>query len=147
MNVNKIWHNNHLPVMLPRFRTLTRLIVYRCRKLKYIFLASMIRSLEQLQDLEIVRCWSLQEIISEDRADHVTPCFVFPQMATLRLESLPELRCLYPGMHTSEWPALKFLMVYHCDKLKILAADSSQNNEDDQLVISAQRPLFLFKKV
>ncbi|KAH9752607.1 Disease resistance protein [Citrus sinensis] len=147
INVDKIWHYNHRPVMLPRFQSLTRLIVCHCNKLKYIFLVSMIQSFEHLQQVEIVNCRGLQEIISEDRVDHVTPHFVFQRVTTLILQELPELKCLYHGMHTSEWPALKILVVSGCDKLKTFAADSSQNNEDDQLGIPAQRPLFLFKKV
>ncbi|KAH9752719.1 Disease resistance protein [Citrus sinensis] len=147
INVDKIWHYNHRPVMLPRFQSLTRLIVCHCNKLKYIFLVSMIQSFEHLQEVEIVNCRGLQEIISEDRVDHVTPRFVFQRVTTLILQELPELKCLYHGMHTSEWPALKILVVSGCDKLKTFAADSSQNNEDDQLGIPAQRPLFLFKKI
>ncbi|KAH9752632.1 hypothetical protein KPL71_014771 [Citrus sinensis] len=147
INVDKIWHYNHRPVMLPRFQSLTRLIVCHCNKLKYIFLVSMIQSFEHLQQVEIVNCRGLQEIISEDRVDHVTPRFVFQRVTTLILQELPELKCLYHGMLTSEWPALKILVVSGCDKLKTFAADSSQNNEDDQLGIPAQRPLFLFKKI
>ncbi|XP_052297103.1 disease resistance protein RPS2-like [Citrus sinensis] len=147
INVNKIWHYNHLPVMFPRFQNLTRLIVWRCHKLKYIFSASMIGSLKQLQHLDIRHCEDLQEIISENRADQVIPYFVFPQLTTLGLQYLPKLRCLYPGMHTSEWPALESLLVRHCDKLKIFAADLSQNNENDQLGIPEQQLLWPLEKV
>ncbi|ESR45744.1 hypothetical protein CICLE_v10000123mg [Citrus x clementina] len=146
INVDQIWHYNHLPVTFPRFQNLTRLIVWHCHKLKYIFSASMIRSLKQLQRLEVWFCENLQEIISENRADQVIPYFVFPQLTTLILQVLPKLRCLYPGKHTSEWPALEILVVYRCDKLKIFAADLSQNNENDQLGIPAQQlPLPLGK--
>ncbi|KAH9752618.1 Disease resistance protein [Citrus sinensis] len=147
INVDKIWHYNHLPVMFPRFQSLTRLIVWRCHKLKYIFSASMIGSLKQLQHLDIRHCEDLREIISENRADQVIPYFVFPQLTTLRLQRLPKLRCLYPGMHTSEWPALEILLVYRCDKLKIFAADLSPNNENDQLGIPAQQPLLPLEKI
>ncbi|KAL9448028.1 hypothetical protein AB3S75_015492 [Citrus x aurantiifolia] len=147
INVDKIWHYNHLPVMFPRFQSLTRLIVWRCNKLKYIFSASMIGSLKQLQHLEVSFCEDLQEIISENRADEVIPYFVFPQLTTLRLEGLPKLRCVYPGMHISEWPALEILSVYRCDKLKIFTADLSQNNENDRLGIPAQQPPLPLEKI
>ncbi|KAK9214753.1 hypothetical protein WN944_006752 [Citrus x changshan-huyou] len=147
INVDKIWHYNHLPVMFPRFQNLTRLIVWRCHKLKYIFSASMIGSLKQIQHLDIRHCEDLQEIISENRADEEIPNFAFSQLTTLRLEDLPKLRYLYPGMHTSEWPALEILLVYRCDKLNILAADLSQNNENDQLGIPAQQPLLPLEKI
>ncbi|KAL9451138.1 hypothetical protein AB3S75_012814 [Citrus x aurantiifolia] len=147
INVDKIWHYNHLSVMFPRFQNLTRLTVQRCHKLKYIFSVSMIGSLKQLQHLDIRDCKDLQEIISENRADQVIPHFVFPQLTTLRLQHLPKLRCLYPGMHTLEWPALEMLLVHRCDKLKIFAADLSQNNENDQLGIPAQQPLLPLEKI
>ncbi|XP_052298670.1 probable disease resistance protein At4g27220 isoform X2 [Citrus sinensis] len=148
INVDKIWHYNQIPAaVFPRFQNLTRLIAWRCYKLKYIFSASMIGSLKQLEHLEVCLCENLQEIISENRADQVIPYFVFPQLTTLRLEDLPKLRCLYPGMHTSEWPALEILVVYRCDKLKIFAADLSQNNENDQLGIPAQQPLLPLEKI
>ncbi|KAH9752664.1 Disease resistance protein [Citrus sinensis] len=149
INVDKIWHYNQIPAaVFPRFQNLTRLIAWRCHKLKYIFSASMIGSLKQLQHLEVWFCENLQEIISENRADQVIPYFVFPQLTTLILQVLPKLRCLYPGKHTSEWPALEILVVYRCDKLKIFAADLSQNNENDQLGIPAQQlPLPLEKIV
>ncbi|ESR45731.1 hypothetical protein CICLE_v10000228mg [Citrus x clementina] len=124
-----------------------KLIVWWCHKLKYIFSASMIGSLKQLQRLEIRSCEDLQEIISENRADQVIPHFVFPQLTTLMLHDLPKLRFLYPGMHTWEWPALETLVVYGCDKLKIFAADLSQNNGNDQLGIPAQQPLLPLEKV
>ncbi|GAY66205.1 hypothetical protein CUMW_246900 [Citrus unshiu] len=148
INVDKIWHYNQIPAaMFPHFQSLTRLVVWYCDKLKYIFVASMIGSLKQLQHLDIRFCEDLQEIISENRADQVIPYFVFPQLTTLILQDLPKLRCLYPGMHTSEWPALEILLVCGCDKLKIIAADLSQNNENDQLGIPAQQPLLPLEKI
>ncbi|KAH9752588.1 Disease resistance protein [Citrus sinensis] len=149
INVDKIWHYNQIPAaMFPHFQSLTRLVVWWCHKLKYIFSASMIGSLKQLQRLEIRSCEDLQEIISENRADQVIPHFVFPQLTTLMLHDLPKLRFLYPGMHTWEWPALETLVVYGCDKLKIFAADLSQNNGNDQLGIPpAQQPLLPLEKV
>ncbi|KAH9752715.1 Disease resistance protein [Citrus sinensis] len=142
INVDEIWHYNQLPGMVPCFQSLTRLIVWGCDKLKYIFSASTIQSLEQLQHLEIRLCKSLQEIISEDRTDQVTAYFVFPRVTTLKLDGLPELRCLYPGMHTSEWPALKNLVACNCDKITL-----SQNDENDQFGVPAQQPLLSFKKI
>ncbi|KAH9686736.1 Disease resistance protein [Citrus sinensis] len=148
INVDKIWHYNQIPAaVFPHFQSLTRLIVWGCHKLKCIFLASMIGSLKQLQRLEIRSCEDLQEIISENRADQVIPYFVFPQLTTLILHDLPKLRCLYPGMHTSKWPALEILLVYRCDRLKIFAADLSQNNGNDQLGIPAQQPLLPLEKI
>ena len=150
LNVEKIWHNQ-LPAMFPGFQSLTRLIVCRCHNLKHIFSASMIRIFEQLQHLEIHDGVSLQEIISEEGADQVNPSFVFRRLTTLKLLRLPELRCLYPGMHTSEWPLLSTLQVCSCDKLKAFASElsSSHRNYDEKNLfhIPVLQPLFLCEKV
>ncbi|KAH9752655.1 hypothetical protein KPL71_014782 [Citrus sinensis] len=54
INVDKIWHYNQIPAaVFPHFQSLTRLVVWYCDKLKYIFSASMIGSLKQLQHLDI----------------------------------------------------------------------------------------------
>ncbi|KAH9686695.1 hypothetical protein KPL70_014458 [Citrus sinensis] len=90
----------------------------------------MIGNLKQLQHLDIRFCEDLQEILT-----------------VLILQGLPKLRCLYPGMHTSEWPALENFAVCRCDKLKIFAADLSQNKENNQLDIPAQQPLLPFEKI
>lgn len=142
INVEKIWRSQ-VPAKFPRFQSLTRLVVSNCHKLKYLFSASMIRSFEQLQHLEIRLCKGLLGIISEDTAIQVTPCFVFPRVTTLRLIDLLKLRCFYPGMHTSEWPTLKSLEATGCDNLKIFGSEYEEN----QLHIPAQQPFFLFEKV
>lgn len=149
INLEKIWHN-HLPAMFPRFQSLIRLILCCCHKLKYIFSASMVKSFEQLQHMEILECRGVQEIISEEREDQVNPSFVFPHLITLCLIKLPALRCLYPAMHTSEWPALKDLKVYSCDRATIFDSELfsfCKSNEKNHLDISAQQPLFLLEKV
>ncbi|KDO48539.1 hypothetical protein CISIN_1g045653mg [Citrus sinensis] len=124
INVEKIWRSQ-VPAKFPRFQSLTRLVVSNCHKLKYLFSASMIRSVEQLQHLDICLCKGLLGIISEDTAIQVTPCFVFPRVSTLRLIDLPKLRFFYPGMHTSEWPTLQSLEATGCDNLKIFGSELS----------------------
>lgn len=148
INVEKIWQNQ-LPAMFLCFQSLTKLIVGKCHKLKCIFSTSMLRSFEQLRQLNIYNCMGLLEIISEG-ADQVPPCFIFPRLTFLRLRKLPELRCLYPGMHTSEWPALKMLKVFGCDKIKLFGSELSSfhgNIDKNQLHIPAQQPLLLIEKV
>lgn len=151
VNIEKIWHNQLPVAMFLCFQNLTRLILSKCPKLKYIFSASMLGSFEHLQHLEIRYCKGLQEIISKEGADdQVPPNFVFPQVTTLRLVGLPELKCLYPGMHTSEWPALKLLDVSACDQVTVFDSELFsffKSSEEDKPDIPARQPLFLLEKV
>ena len=144
INVKSIWHNQ-TPC---GFQRLTRLIVWGCQKLKFMFYASMIKSLEQLQHLEIRNCTGLQVIISEGGPGQEPPCFAFRRVTNISLCHLPELTCLYPGLHTSEWPELKKLEVFSCDKLNTFASESFSfhSNEKKQLHVPKQ-PFFSFEKV
>ena len=148
INVDEIWHYNQLPAMVPCFQSLTRLIVWGCQKLKFMFYDSMIKSLEQLQHLEIRNCTGLEVIISEEGPGQETPCFAFRRVTNISLCHLPELTCLYPGLHTSEWPELKKLEVFSCDKLYTFASESFSfhSNENNQLHVPKQ-PFFSFEKV
>ncbi|XP_024037300.1 disease resistance protein RPS2 isoform X1 [Citrus clementina] len=151
VNIEKIWHNQLPVAMFLCFQNLTRLILSKCPKLKYIFSASMLGSFEHLQHLEICHCKGLQEIISKEGADdQVLPNFVFPQVTSLRLSGLPELKCLYPGMHTSEWPALKLLKVSDCDQVTVFDSELfsfCKSSEEDKPDIPARQPLFLLEKI
>ncbi|KDO50019.1 hypothetical protein CISIN_1g001513mg [Citrus sinensis] len=144
INVKSIWHNQ-TPCC---FQRLTRLIVWGCQKLKFMFYASMIKSLEQLQHLEIRNCTGLQVIISEGGPGQEPPCFAFRRVTNISLCHLPELTCLYPGLHTSEWPELKKLEVFSCDKLNTFASESFSfhSNEKKQLHVPKQ-PFFSFEKI
>ncbi|KAH9696839.1 Disease resistance protein [Citrus sinensis] len=144
INVKSIWHNQTPSC----FQHLTRLIVWGCQKLKFMFYDSMIKSLEQLQHLEIRNCTGLEVIISEEGPGQETPCFAFRRVTNISLCHLPELTCLYPGLHTSEWPELKKLEVFSCDKLYTFASESYSfdSNENNQLHVPKQ-PLFSFEKI
>ncbi|KAJ4721537.1 Disease resistance protein [Melia azedarach] len=148
INVAKIWNNQPSTSSFSSFRSLTRLIVWNCHKLRYIFSSSMVKSIEQLQHLEICSCMALEEIIaSEDGAEAATS-FVFPRVTTLILRNLRELRCFYPGLHTSEWPVLEKLEAYSCNKVKIFSSELCSFKKESQLHhITVQQSLFLVEKV
>ncbi|KAJ4721542.1 NB-ARC domain-containing disease resistance protein [Melia azedarach] len=146
INVENFW-DNPLPAMSSCFRSLTRLIVWNCHKLRYIFSSSMVRGFEQLRHLEICDCLALKELIASEGVEVVTS-FVFPQVTTLILFKLPELRCFYPGPHTSEWPVLEKLETYSCEKVKTFASELFSFNQESQLHnITVQQPLLLVEKV
>ena len=79
-----------------------------------------------------------------------TNLFVFPQLTTLELQNLPELKSFYPRNHTLECRSLKGLCINKCDKLKIFGSNKSSVEETNGLAHHASlilRPLFFVKKV
>ena len=94
----------------------------------------------QLEELDLSNC-GVREIVAEEGGATSATGFTFPMVTSPKLWELPKLRTLYPGIHTSEWPMLMKLMVYHCNRVKIFTS------ENGQLDIGAQESLFLVEKV
>ncbi|XP_052293320.1 probable disease resistance protein At4g27220 isoform X2 [Citrus sinensis] len=147
VGTEKIWCNQSATVSC--IQNLTCLIVHGCDKLKYLFPSSMVRNFVQLKHLEICYCTALEEIVGKEGGAEASATFVFPKVVFLKLWNLSELRTFYSGMHTSEWPLLKRLEVYGCDKVKIFTSGffGFQSNVAGQLIIPAQQSLFLVEKV
>ena len=63
---------------------------------------------------------------------------------------LQKLKWFYRGVHTSEWPLLKTLVVSGSSEIQIFASKNfriQELDEKSQLKTSIQQPLFLAEKV
>ena len=131
------------------FQNLHQVEVSKCKTLKSLFPISVAKSLEQLRSLRINDCELMEEIVALEEGLETPTKFVFHQVTSLTLESLPELKCFYPRKHTLEWPSLKCLTISKCDKVKIVALNElsfkDTNELGDQVLV--QQPLFLIEKV
>ncbi|XP_031267745.1 uncharacterized protein LOC116126182 [Pistacia vera] len=145
VNSEIIW-DSQLATISHCYQNLERLIVVGCEKLKFVFSSSVAR-FERLEHLEVRNCRVLKEIIR--KGAEATPTFIFPRVTFLQLEDLPELANFYPGVHTSEWPQLKKLVVCNCDKIKIFTSEymSFHENNKGQLDIWEQQALFLVQNI
>ncbi|KAK3420015.1 hypothetical protein EUGRSUZ_G00788 [Eucalyptus grandis] len=120
-----------------KFQCLRSISVSRCDSLTYLFPASVARDLIRLEELEIDEC-GIAKIIKNEEG--LVPRFVFPMLTSLKLKYLRELKCLYVGTHTSQWPALKTLNMRGCDKVEILVSHSVNEMPLDK------PPFFLIEK-
>ena len=81
---------------------LCKVDIKSCRSLKKLFPASIARNLFQLKDLNVETC-GIEEIVAMEGAeDAAAMTFVFPQLTSLTLVDLQELKCFYPGIHGAE---------------------------------------------
>ncbi|KAJ0086497.1 hypothetical protein Patl1_07029 [Pistacia atlantica] len=112
------------------FHNLETLTVMHCWNMKSLFPVSTATGLLQLKQLKMISC-GLEEIVAKEEVDE-TPRFLFPQLTFLMLANLPELKCFYLGLHTTEWPMLESLGVFHCEKIKIFASEFPRDQNTDQ---------------
>ncbi|KAM3731329.1 hypothetical protein ACB098_12G154700 [Castanea mollissima] len=140
-----IWSSNLQAILT--FQNLLTIEVCNCKSLKSLFPVSVAKSLEQLKQLEIRDC-GLEEILAMEEGLETVTKFVFPRLVSLKLFSLPELKCFYPGKQTSEWPSLKHLDISECDKVKIFASNELSFSDTNELGhhVPVQQPFFMMEK-
>ena len=149
--MKKIWHQDQ--PTLDSFSKIDSFEVYDCHNLLNIFPSNMLGRLQKLEELVIVRCNSLEEIIEEIVAKEdleAVPRFVFPQLQRFQLVDLPSLRSFCSGVYISEWPKLKKLRMWGCNKVEILTSEFlslQKSHGESQLENSIQESLFIVDKV
>ncbi|XP_034707099.1 disease resistance protein At4g27190-like [Vitis riparia] len=122
------------------FQNLNSLKVGKCASLRYLFPASVVKGLVQLEVLEISDC-GVEEIVANENGLEAVPIFLFPRLTSLKLIKLYQLKRFYRGMYTLGCPLLKELVVRNCDEVELLLQEKSLQGEVDK------QPLFLVEKL
>ncbi|XP_022719740.1 uncharacterized protein LOC111277589 [Durio zibethinus] len=132
---------------------LTLLVVKNCERLLNVFSFHMMGKLDKLENLQILNCESLIEVIGLDHglnSTESTILFIFPKIRFLILRWLPKLKNFYSRSHTTRWPSLKQLEVTGCDNVEILAREylsfSETFGESQLEIIPSEQPLFWVTK-
>ncbi|KAF2282852.1 hypothetical protein GH714_043150 [Hevea brasiliensis] len=118
-----------IPENVIGFRKLRKLQVHICASLRNIFSVFVAKGLVQLHELDIESCYMLEEIIvaKEDEQEEEEASkekIVFPQLRSLQLRSLPNLKCFYSGIYALEFPLLEKLKFCACNGMKTFSYGS-----------------------
>ena len=131
------------------FPNLLSIKVIGCDTLKSIFPASVGRNLLHLDELWIENCCTVEEIFAkEEEVNEVVPRF--PRLTFLKLGKLSRLQGFYPKVHISEWPMLKELQIWNCDKVEISASkflSFQVTDGESEHEMPMGQPLLLLDKV
>ena len=99
------------------FHNLKSMMIDQCRSMENLFPASLVGDLGQLEKLHVSSS-GIKEIVAKDingvLNSDTEPMFVFPKVTSLELCNLHQLKSLYPGAHTSQWPLLDKLIMNEC---------------------------------
>ncbi|GKV02421.1 hypothetical protein SLEP1_g14858 [Rubroshorea leprosula] len=158
-SLNKIWADQ---LDGDSFCKLNTIGIGWCEMLVSIFPFSMLERLQRLDDLCILECDSLEEIVEAPSASHSQALvdtqptlvetdteFVFSKLTKLALGGLPKLKGFCHRMHI-KCPSLQLLEVSEWKQVQIFASEFpnfQRINGDDQLEIQIQCPLFSVSKV
>ncbi|XP_058106039.1 probable disease resistance protein At4g27220 [Magnolia sinica] len=122
-NLEKVFDGGAPPPLNTSLQNLRRIWVDECEKLRSLFSSSMVEQLHQLEELTIMKCFQMKEIIAVDKLPHNS----FPKLRVLRLVYLRELEsiCSQRFMFIS----LEEMKVISCPMLKKLPLFSSSIHE------------------
>ncbi|KAE8675357.1 Detected protein of confused Function [Hibiscus syriacus] len=124
INVTRVWHNQLSSTSFSTYEKLTTLKIEGCGSLKHLFSFSMAKCLVHLTNFEIIRCYSLREIIFMEEIEEETQTGInlslFPRLKSLELTDLQHLIGFCSDYQTQviEFSTLKSLRIYNCPKLE-----------------------------
>ena len=78
------------PIPVRFFDNLKTLVVRECHGLKILFLLSMGKDLPQLEEMTIIKCYKMQQIMEDDHVG-INLQLLFPKLRSLELDYLPKL--------------------------------------------------------
>ncbi|KAA8539273.1 hypothetical protein F0562_025965 [Nyssa sinensis] len=125
------------PQGILKFQNLSSLTVYKCDCLRNLFSPSMARGLLQLQLLEINSCEMMVEIVSMDESGEASTGnkIVFPEVNTLKLQHLPNLKCFCSLDCAFEWPSLVMVRVEDCPQMRTFSSGLLQTPKLRQIQV------------
>ncbi|CAK9148684.1 unnamed protein product [Ilex paraguariensis] len=116
-NLKKIWQNE-LPVDC--FNQLNVLTVRECNNLLKVVPSKLLPMLHNLGKLVVRECDLVEEVL--EQGEDSSGKLVFPNVHTLELVHLPNLKSFYLGNHTLEWPSLTKVTLENCPKMQAFSS-------------------------
>ncbi|XP_021827867.1 probable disease resistance protein At4g27220 [Prunus avium] len=101
------------------FRNLRWLEVHGCEQMTYLFSPSIVKLLISLEQIKVMDCWMMEEIVAETEAEHAEE-IELPLVNSIMLRNLPNFKRVCTEAYTLKCPSLAELVYIECNpKLKI----------------------------
>ncbi|GMI65083.1 hypothetical protein like AT4G27190 [Hibiscus trionum] len=143
--IEKIWHDDQIPMISLGVQSLTSLTLFRCDKLKYVLTSSMVNNFVQLKTLVVSHCDEMQGIIEEvilTEEGISSNIMVFPKLDTLTLLVLPNLKRFCCGINPIIFPSLRELRIRICSSLNAFHFDGTSVGDNISLDHNLHVPFF-----
>ncbi|XP_027905952.1 uncharacterized protein LOC114165560 [Vigna unguiculata] len=102
------------------FSCLKEVNIYKCQKLKYLFTSSAAKMLMNLEEISVVECESLTEIVVKEGYT-TSEAINFERLHSIYLQSLTSLVCFYSGSDTLQLSSLKIVTIWRCPNMEIFS--------------------------
>ncbi|XP_060668912.1 disease resistance protein At4g27190 [Ziziphus jujuba] len=118
-----IWKEGPQQVKTVCFQNLKTLSLDSCPSLRYLFTASIVKLLAMLESLDIVKCESMEEVVTKTKEEinnvnAESYVVSFPHLVSIKLDNLDNLCCFCSQPYAFEFPFLETLQIRKCPKLQ-----------------------------
>ena len=103
------------------FKSLQKLIVSKCKKMKCVLPMRLVGGLEQLEELTVHCCSHMEEIFANGEEERQAGAQdLLPRLKILSLQNLPKLGALWKGDLLLNCPRFEELQVWNCPNIRKL---------------------------
>nr|XP_023928386.1 uncharacterized protein LOC112039719 [Quercus suber] len=121
-NLMHIWKKG--PERILGFGNLRLLEVSKCDNLTYLFSPSIAKLLVVLEEIRVVNCIKIEEILARTGEEEEEKDVLFYKVNSILLRYLPNLKCFCSETNALEWPSLKEIRVIECPSLSTFIPSS-----------------------
>ena len=111
-----IWNSG--PERIMGFQNLRLLEVRECNNLTNLFSPSIANLLVMLEQIKVLECEKIQEILARSREEEKEKEVLFYKVNSILLEDLPNLKCFCNEANAFEWPSLQKMTIIRCPNLR-----------------------------
>ena len=123
------------PERITGFGNLRFLAVWACNSLTYLLSPSIAKLLVMLEDIKVINCEKIEEILERAREEEEEKEISFYKVKSILLMDLPKLKCFC----NEKWPSLKETTVIRCPAL------STSDQRKVWLILTTSKNLQIFQ--
>ncbi|WVZ17802.1 hypothetical protein V8G54_010784, partial [Vigna mungo] len=121
------------PNRILNFKNLKTIEVGGCDELKNLFPVSVAKDVPNLEHISVLYCDKMEEIVaSQDASEDL---LVFPELTSVRLHRLLNLKYFYKRKYPIKCPKLKELSVRNCVKLNTFLKDIIKRTNKEEIFV------------
>ncbi|MCH80412.1 disease resistance protein, partial [Trifolium medium] len=117
LDLNMLFHS---PSVLS-FSCMKELKIGYCSGLRYLFKCSMAKVLTCLEEISIMECHSIIEIVAKEQDGTTSQGVKFEWLRCIILSSLPSLECFCSGNGSMMLPSLIQVSIWQCPKVEVFS--------------------------
>ncbi|KAL2337371.1 hypothetical protein Fmac_011817 [Flemingia macrophylla] len=121
------------------FSNLKQLFVKDCHGLKHLFTSSTARNLVHLEEMNIVQCQSMEEILTKDPEEGTSEAIKFKRLNTIVLDTLPRLLCFYSGNDILSLSSLRIVWILECPNVEFFSRGNVEAESFQGIQVSSDQ--------